>query len=647
MRLGPLLLALLLAAPAAQADTRAPLLAAVRADDWGRAALLAADEPDPLARKLVLYYHLLAPGGARAAEIAAFMAESPDWPQQWLLSRRLQEALAVDKDDATVLAICRQRPPTAIPSLLRCADAAERAGTPTPADLARQAWVTGITDAPHELSFLRRWGTSLTPDDQARRFDRLAWSESPAPGGPAARQAVRLPPALRPAAEARLALRRDDATAPAIVAALPEAMRNDPAMVLELARWYRRAGQDRDAVRVWTGPGVAAETSAPVDRTAAFWAERNRLARELLRAGEPRLAFDLVAAPAGNPEGALDQSFLAGWIALRRLDEPAKAASYFQTLQGLSASVITQSRAWYWLGRAATAAHDDPAARAAYETAATWPTTYYGQLAVLALGGGETALASRVAAAQDPAWDPARALAFLARDSARAAVLLAAWGEKRRAKTFIARLDETAADSTDRALAARLALELGLPEQAVAVARRAGRDGVMLPGAGWPAPVDPPTGTVEPAIVLGLIRQESSFDIQAASPVGARGLMQLMPATAAAVARKLGLAPDVPALTQDAGYNMRLGVSYLEGLLTRFDQALPLALAGYNAGPGRVRDWLVAQDPRAGADAMIDWIELIPFNETRNYVQRVIENVVIYRARLGAAAPHPVEAARG
>ena len=222
-------------------------------------------------------------------------------------------------------------------------------------------------------------------------------------------------------------------------------------------------------------------------------------------------------------------------------------------------------------------------------------------------------------------------------------MLLTAWGEPRRAKAFLARLDELATDPTQRALAARLALGLGLPEQAVAIARRAGRDGVMLPGAGWPTAVQPPPGPVEQAVILGLVRQESSFDVQALSPVGARGLMQLMPATAAQVAKRLGVTADVNALTTDAGYNMRLGTSYLQGLLTQFGQALPLAIAGYNAGPSRVQDWLIGTDPSAGPADMIDWIELIPFNETRNYVQRVIENIVIYRAQLGATAPHPVE----
>jgi soluble lytic murein transglycosylase len=451
---------------------------------------------------------------------------------------------------------------------------------------------------------------------------------------------------MRGEAEVRLALRRDDPEAPALFHALPGPLQADPGLVIELARWYRRAGLDRDAAAVWTGPGVAAEAAAPAERRQAFWDERNLVARRLLRGTDPALAYAVVAAPAASAEGAIDQAFLAGWIALRRLDDPATAIKHFTVLAGLSGSAITQGRAHYWLGRALLAAGQADQARAEFDAAAAWPTTYYGQLAALARGDGAAAVMAHVAAAQDPHWTDQRATAFLAQDTARAAVLLAAWGEAWRAKPFLARLDDLAKDPAERAMAARLAVGLGLPDEAVAIARRAGRDGVMLPGAGWPAPVSPPiasTGSdVEQAVVLGLIRQESSFDAQALSPAGARGLMQLMPATAAAVARKIGVAIDPAALTE-AGYNMRLGTSYLGGLLARFNQSLPLAIAGYNAGPSRVQDWLAAMDPAGGADGMIDWIELIPFNETRNYVQRVIENIEVYRAQLGVVAAHPVE----
>lgn len=627
------------------------ILAAVGADRWIEADMLAAGSPDPLVRKLVLYFRLLTPGAAGVGELTAFIADNPAWPQQALLDRRLQEATATDPDEPAMLERCQQRsatPPQSAVVLLRCADALGRAGRqPEAEQAARAAWVKDV-DPAGELGFIRRWSLSLTADDQWRRFDRLAWTDPGLPGSPAARQAVRVHPANRPAAETRLAQRRDDPSAAALAAALPSSARNDPGLILDLAKWHRRAGQDRAALAVWTKEGSAAEAAAPAERRAAFWDERNLLARRMLRNGDPMAAYALASSHRQSGEAAIDAEFLSGWIALRRLQQPNVAAQHFRTLAGLSRAAITQGRAYYWIGRAAAAQDMLPEAQAAYVQAAAWPTTFYGQLAARALGEDDAALAIRVRERHDPAWSTDQAMTFTGRELARAAALLAAWGEPRRANAFLQRLGETAPDASERAMAARMALGLGLADQAVAIARRAGRDGLMLPDAGWPIAVEPPEGTVEPAVALGLIRQESSFDVQAGSPAGARGLMQLMPATAASVAQRLNEPMSLPALTADAAYNMRLGTAYLQGLLDQFGGALPLALAGYNAGPHRVQDWIAGYgDPRTGAVEMVDWIELIPFNETRNYVQRVIENVIIYGARQGSATPHPLALSGG
>ena len=638
-------LGLSLPAPAVAQD----VMGAVRRERWAEADALAAASPDPLVRKLALYFRLLTPGSARAAELAAFIAENPAWPQQALLGRRLQEALATDGDDQATMQRCQQRPAAMeAAALLHCAEALGRTGRQVEAEQdARAAWAKGVEPA-GELAFVRAWGRALTADDQWRRFDRLAWTDSGLPGGPAARQAIRVHPVARPAAEARLALRRDDPSAPALVSVLPVPARADPGLVLDLLRWHRRAGQDRTALTIWIKEGSSAEAAAPDDRRSAFWDERNLMARRMLRAGDPAAAYALASGHRQTGEAAIDAEFLSGWIALRRLQQPDVAARHFQALAALSRAAITQGRAHYWTGRAATAQSDAAGAQVAYARAAAWPTTFYGQLAARALGDDDATLAARVRAAHDPAWDIEQATALVGRELARAATLLVAWGEPRRAKAFLLRLAETTPDPAERAMAARMALSFGLPDQAVAIARRAGRDGLMLPEAGWPLAVEPPDAMVEPAVTLGLIRQESSFDTQAGSPAGAQGLMQLMPATAADVARRRNEAVSLPALTTDAAYNMRLGTAYLQALLDQFGGALPLALAGYNAGPSRVLDWLAGYgDPRTDTIDTIDWIELIPFNETRNYVQRVIENVVIYAARRGTAAPHPLGRSAG
>ena len=620
----PALLLLLLCAATARAEAPGDIGAALRAGRWDDAAVAAAGESDPVALELVRFYRLLSPAGGRSAEVAAFMADHPDWPMQPVLARRLAGALALDHDDAGVLAVCA-RP--GVPVSLRCAEVTH---PPDPAADARRAWLAGgFTDPVGEAAFLARWGRTLTPDEQWQRFDRLAWSDSGALGGPAARQAARLDPVRRALGLARLAFRRDD---PAAVP-VPGVDTADPGLFLEEAKWLRRRSQDQAALATWLRAGAAVEAAAPPERRTLFWNERNLLARRLLQANDAAGAYTLVAAHAQTGEAMLDAEFLAGWIALRRLNRPTEAAGHFARLAAGSRAVITQARAHYWLARTREAQEDAGGARAEYELAAHWPTAWYGQLAARALGD----LSSRLATLRDPGWDTADVSVLAETELPRAALLLASWGEDRRGRLFLQRLEELAPEPPSRALVARLADSLGWPDAAVGAGRRAGRDGIMLPDAGWPKPVAPP-GSVEGAFALAVMRQESGFDPEAASPAGARGLMQLMPATAAAVARRTGDAAG--GALADPALNMRLGTAYLHTLLDEFGGSMPLAAAAYNAGASRVSDWLAANgDPRGSNEAtLVDWVELIPFNETRNYVQRVMENVELYRAK---AAPGP------
>ena len=637
--LGFVLLFALLAAAAASAQEVMP---AIRAQRWADAEAAAAGLADPVAGKLVTFYRLLSPGAATVDEISSFMASSPDWPLQSTLARRRDEALENEPDAPTAAAECDRPKPFSVAApdaLLRCADAYTnlgRAGDGTV--MARRAWIAAPPDAAWEARFLQRWAPAIGRDDQWARFDRLAWTDTAA----AQRQVAHLDPTDRPRAEARLALRRDDPNAPTLVAALPEADRLAPAIVLEQARWLRRANADEDALALWQTGGTAAERAAPPDRLAAFWTERDVLARRLLRESDALGAYALAAGHAQTSgESLLDAEFLAGFVALRKLNAPATALPHFRALAAASKAAITQARAHFWLARTLAALGEDKAAQAEYATAAGFPSTFYGQLAALALG---QAPAARIAATADPPADGEGALAFAGRELARAAAWLVSWGEPRRAESFLLRLDDVTPDAADRTLAGRLAIGFGLPDVAVTLARRAGRDGYTLLQTGWPtaAAIPPDTG-VDPALALGIIRQESSFDATTISPAGARGLMQLMPGTAAQVARKLGLPTPIPALTADPRANIRLGCAYLRGLLDQFGASIPLTVAAYNAGPARVQTWLASNgDPRAEGTDMLDWIEQIPFGETRNYVQRVIENLMVYRSQRGDPAPDPV-----
>jgi soluble lytic murein transglycosylase len=625
-------LSLLLAAQSRAEDAGSNPMAAIRANRWADAQAEASRFADPVPEKLVLYLRLRAPGAATAEEIATFMQRNPDWPAQAMLERRRQDAIATEPDDAAVLAQCTPQPSLA-GAMIRCAEAIANAGRTAEANtLARHAWVTAIDDANAEAAFLRRWGGIATPDDQWARFQRLAWSNEQA----AVRQVTRLDSLHHKAAEARLAAKRDDPQAEPLAAALPPALQADAGLTLDRAKAFRHAEQVQNAAALWLRQGEQAQRAAP-DHLTAFWAERNLLVRRLLRDGDAKNAYAIAAAHGqAAPEQQADAEFLAGFIALRMLNDPARAVPHFRTLAA-SSSAITQGRAHYWLARTAAAAGSDP--KPEYARAAAWPTTFYGQLAALALDDSQAALVKRIRALRDPGWTQDAAIAFTGHEVVRAAAWLIAWGDYQRARAFLTRMDELAPITAERALTATFALRAGVPDSAVFVARRMGRDGIALPQVGWPAPYDP-AAPPDPAFSLGIMRQESSFDVGAISSSGARGLMQLMPPTAQDVARQLGVPAAVPSLTSDANHNMRLGTAYLQEVLTRFDGNMLLAAAAYNAGPRRVGQWIGENgDPRTGPIGMVDWIELIPVAETRNYVQRVTENVVMYRARNGDTTP--------
>jgi soluble lytic murein transglycosylase len=631
--------AMALLAPLAGAEELGNPMPAVRLDQWMTAAAAVEAYPDPVARKLVAYYRLLSPHGGRADEIAAFEAANPGWPNHALLERRRQEALATEADPAVLTAGCAFGTPTLAPALLRCAEAAVADGRMADAPaLARAAWITaGITDPVGEAAFLQTWGSIIAPSDQVKRFEMLAAANLAATNNIAAliRQAQRLPAPLRAAAGVRVALQRNDATAAALgaplAAALPHDAQSEPGLFLDLARYLRHANRDDEAVALWAAHGAEAQ-AAPDAESTDFWAERGFLARKRLRDKDYAGAYALVT-PANLTDTDPEALFLAGFLALRFLHDTNAALAHFRALAALSPAAITQGRAYYWIGRAESAAHQDP--HAAYAEAARHPYTFYGQLAARALGEPDEAIARRINAETDPAWTPGLGGHIVGKELTRAAALLIAWGETPRARAFLLRLEETGASPAERAALADFALTIGSPETAVAIARRMGRDGILLPQAGWPVAVDPPAAAVDPAVALGLIRQESSFDAGALSPVGARGLMQLMPATAQTTAKHLNLQVTSTELTSEPALNMQLGTAYLREMLDGFGGALPLAVAAYNAGPTRVQEWLGAYgDPRAanGPD-MLDWMETIPFTETRNYVQRVLENIAVYRAK--------------
>lgn len=614
-------------------------LAAAAAQRWAEAESFAA-AADPLAAKIVLWMRLVnrtAP--ASAAELVGFIAANPDWPFPETLARRAEAALAAEGEDALALAHFARSPARTLQGALRHAEALDRAGRAQEARATvRRGWAELPGDPLAEDALLLRFGSALTAEEHWRRFDRLAFARDFAG---AARAARHLGGARAAAANARLALAREDESA---VTARPA----DLGWAYEQARLLRRRDRDGEAAATWfAAEGLRQEMDEQTAR--AIWAERQVLSRKLLRLGQHREAYRVaaghgIAAP-GEPRQ--DAEFLAGFIALRRLNEPSLARQHFAAVGRDSRSVITRARSAYWQGRALAAQGETAAARQRFAEGADLPVAFYGQLSALALGEDPPRLAARIARAAVPPVTVPRAADFASRELARAVLTLADLGDTRRARIFLLRLEDIANDGTDRRLAARLANHIGRPDHAVWVARRAGAAGDMLLPEGWPAPYRPPVTSPEPAFIHAITRQESNFDTEAVSGANARGLMQLLPSTATLVARRLGMQVQTGQLTAQPEVNLRLGAAYLEQMLERYAGALPLAAAAYNAGPGRVDQWLGTYgDPRGGEVDIIDWIEQIPFSETRNYVQRVIENVVVYRARDPAAATrdHPLAA---
>jgi soluble lytic murein transglycosylase len=437
----------------------------------------------------------------------------------------------------------------------------------------------------------------------------------------------------RALAEARIALRARRPGVDGLIARVPGTLANDPGLAFERFLWRERAGRDADAEQL-----LAQRTgSANALGRPEMWADsRAAIVRRVLREGRSSEAYRYASQHhLTTGSDFADLEWLAGWIALRQLRDADRAIAHFRALWEDVATPISKGRAGYWLGRAYEAKGDAARAREWWRRAAEHPTSFYGQLAADRVGLDVTA----ALAARDGAADWRRG-SFADGDTARAIILLQRAGEPALARRFLVSLAEAQTRREDVAAVGALALALDRPDAAVAVAKAAARRGEIVMDLYYPVTdMARAEGPVEPAFAKAIARQESEFNSEAVSRAGARGVMQLMPATAQAVARDLGLQYDRGRLTTDPVYNARLGKAYLARRLAEYGGAHILAAAAYNAGAGRVNEWIGRfGDPRRPEVDPIDWIEAIPFSETRNYVQRVMEGLHVYRARLGAPA---------
>jgi len=597
--------------------------AAAQKGDWKLAEREAAKGRDPLAAEALKWIGIVRGGyNGGFGDITRFIADHPDWPNQNALEQRAEEAMTGADDDA-LTAWFAQHPPVTRAGRLREADLWRAAGREAEAKtLIRQVWIDSDFSTFDQHSMLQRYHGILRTEDHERRLDRLLWDDQRA----AAKQMFPLvSPGARAAADARIALITLAANAETLVAKVPSEYHNGLGLLYSRVQYRRRKTLDDGAIDL-----LAVAPSDPAHATQ--WAnERQILARRALSAGRPDMALRLAEHhDASSGQSFAELEFLAGWIALRFLNQPDVAYAHFVKLYDTMLLPVSLARGAYWAGRAADAMGFHELAAAWYDTAAERVTTYYGQLAAAQQGTSPDAVM------QEPRPTAQETAAFNQRELVRATRILGEAGADEAVKPFVRRLTDLATTPDDQMLVTLLALEIDRPDLAVDAAKRASYAGINLIAEGYPIPTLPKGGKVETPLLLAMTRQESAFDHRAVSKAGARGLMQLMPKTASLIAKALRLPYSKKRLTTDKPYNVTLGRAYLDGLLADFSGSYVLAIAAYNAGPARVKDWIAQNgDPRAANVDVIDWIELIPYSETRNYVQRVLENLQIYRLRLG------------
>lgn len=602
--------------------------AASHSNDWTAAQRLAAEAKERLPAKVLQWLELTHSDTATFAELVAFADTNPDWPAQRSLRERAEDACS-DVADGVLLKYFQRNRPTTPKGRLRFADMLAASGNgEVAADVVRSLWLALDLDPDTERAVLERYASRLRPADHIVRLDRLI---SAGQRSAADRLLALVPEGQRRLADARLSLANQAPDAQSVVSRVPRDLRANSGLLFEQARWSRRQDRLEDAARIFLDARKNAQ------RPAAWWTEREVLARQLMGDGKDKLAYALLtAAGLGEQRAArADDEFLSGWIAFRRLGKPKMGYDHFARSYEAAELPTGRARGAYWAGRAAAKGlPKGDVSRHWFALAADSETTYYGQLAAAQL---ERAAVPKFA--PEPFVTPDDIDRFDANELVRVARMLSEIGENDLAKPFLVRLDALAATPAERKLVAELAGTTHHLDVAMSAAERAGYNGKPLLDLSFPVIPVEHDGTAEKPLILAITRQESAFDPQAVSTSDARGLMQLKPETAKQVAKSLSLPFSAERLLSDAKFNLTLGSAYLDQMLDKFGGSYVLSLAAYNAGPARVAQWLNEQgDPRSRSVDIVDWIELIPVDETRNYVQRVLENLQVYRFRLGDGA---------
>jgi soluble lytic murein transglycosylase len=609
----------------------------IRKHNPGDATQAEASISDPVARKLAEWIILRSDdNGASVERYRAFLEANPSWPSQSFLRRRLEATMWDDKrEDSVVWSWFENESPLSAKGRFALAKAMLARGDRTNAErLVREAWRNDGMGEDTESTALDMFGALLTGADHKARMDTLLYGSEQQAGG--MREARRLGAGYVALAKARIAASGKSSNLRALLEAVPSELHGDVGYLFAKIQLLRREEKFTEAAQLMMS---APRDPARLYNVDEWWIERRLLARKMIDAGENRSAY-LIARDSALPSRDIyktEQEFTAGWIALRFLNDPTLAGQHFARIGVGSANPTTLARAGYWQGRAAEAAGRVQEARAAYESAAEQSTSYYGQLARAKLGLPQLGLRPAPHSRAAERLEAVRAVQLLYELDEReiAAPILADEGENGDPEALVGlgELAEHYGDVRGMLLVGKAALNRGLPF-----------DHYAYPLNGIPQyrAIGP---EIEHSVVFAIARQESAFNPAVVSPAQAYGLMQVTPDAGEYVCKRAGVSFDLRRMKSDSVYNTALGAAELGGLLDDYRGSYIMTFAAYNAGRGSLKKWIERYgDPRDPKVDAVDWVELIPFSETRNYVQRVMENLQVYRARFGGGMHLQIEA---
>ena len=601
----------------------------INQNQWDLARKVVADSRDPLASKL--YYWMIFTKKndfENYGRLVQFIRGNPEWPGISGLIRKAEKDMPSTLSPAEALAWFKDYEPVTADGVDRYMRALINSGQTAKAkSFFANWWATTTLSRNDQRRLFRSYSAYLDRAAHLRRFDTMLYRGQNANARAVAGVLGGGYPAL---AEARIALRSGEkGNVNALINAVPRNLQSDAGLLYERVKWRRKNNLDMGAVEILHRPPAIEKIQNPKE----WWHERHILIRRMIERKQYQSAYLLASKHIQRP-GSFEYAqaqWVAGWLALNFMKKPTEAYEYFEALYRNVTTPVSLSRGAYWAGKASEGFSDQTISKGWYEKAAKHSTAFYGQLA-----GAELGMQDYLPNARPPALTAEDKAFYNRKELVQAVNLFNRAGMRRESSRFLSAFVEAEGTAKAYHYAAALALKNGRTDDAVRISKKATQKGLFLTAQAYPLITQYLNGIdLEWALIHAISRQESVFDTKARSPAGALGLMQLMPATAKETARKLGVRHTTSMLTTDPHHNMLLGSTYLSSMVARYDGAYPMAIAAYNAGPGRVDKWLTTiGDPRKGEISWIDWMESIPIYETRNYVQRVLEGVYVYRLRL-------------